>query len=735
MLAVLVVAALVAVSGGSSVSHAPSLQRPSPGAAVAAVGEGAAVGRSAGSPPASSGFGHRLATLALGTHSSSGGFPSTPAWLAYDLADRSFYVAVAPSGVDIVPGNFSYVPVVEATIPVGTDPFGVAYDNGSGAIFVTNSGSGNVSVLSGTMAHPIATVPVGAQPRGVAYDPVDQEVYVANNASNNVTVINASTFRVVASVPVGSNPVGVAVDAATGDVYVANHGSANVSVISGATNRVVRTDPTPAGPYGVAVDNQTDTVFVSDEAGQNVSVISGSSTASVTNISVSDPALGSLDLQGIAYDGADGLIWVGGGALALVAIDPANDTVRTVLNLDPSGVAYDPNTGDLCVTNTANATFECTVFLGPRPPTYPVSFFGTGLPSSLSWNVTISGLLVAASPSGSQPAEVGLRNGSYSFAVGAPYGWAATVPTGTFVVAGAPVTYNVTFESVPEYGVAWIEQGLPNGTAWSVTVGGGIGPLVTSGTTLIASLTNGSYRFSVGVPYGYTATPAQGLLSVAGANQTVSIRCAPAGVNATYRLTFHESGLPNGTGWGIAIGGTLATSSTPTVNFSEPNGTYTYVVLAVTGYVTNSSGSVPVNGTNVTVPVSFQPQSYPVVFVEFGLPNGSRWNVTATNSTTGFNRTATSVTDAVTIDLPNGTYSIRFTVPPGYTVTFGAGTVTVGGAPGTPYSLTAVGPPPRGAGASGIPWATGVLLAGVAVAVAITAIGIVLLARRRPPAS
>lgn len=737
---VLLVLAIVAGSTLAAAVAGPAVSRTGPPqdglhpASPGMVERAPVVGPAAAQGP-SSVFVHRLSAVVLGPDSPANGIPATPAWLAYDLADQSFYVAVAPSGVDIIPGNFSYVPAVSATIPVGNDPFGVAYDNRTGDLFVTNAGSGNVSVLSGTLARPISAIPVGAQPRGVAYDPVNREVYVANNASDNVTVINASTLQVVASVPVGSNPIGVAADPATGDVFVANHGSSNVSVISGATNRVVRTDPTPAGPYGVAVDNRTDTVFVSDEAAGNLSVISGTSLAGVANISVSVPPLGIADLQGIAYDVADGLVWVGAGATALVAIDPINDSVRAVVNMDPSGVAYDPNTGDLCVTNTANTTFECAQFLGSRPLVYSVAFNATGLAPGLSWNVTISGVLVGTSSAGSFPVQFYLRNGSYTFGVGAPYGWTPAVPTGTFRVAGAPVALNVTFVPVPEYGVAWIEQGLPTGTPWNVTVGGGVGTLSPTGTTLLAALTNGSYPFTVGSPSGFFATPAQGLLTVAGANETERIGFAPALANGMYRLSFRETGLPNGTGWGVALGGALETSSTPTVSFAESNGTYAYVILAVTDYVANSSGTVRVNGSNTSVAVMFQPQSYPVVFVEFGLPNGSRWNVTATNVTQGFNRTASSVTDAVTIDLPNGTYSIRFTVPPGYTVTFSPDPVTVGGASGNQLTVIAHGPPGPApeSGASGIPLSWVVLFVGAAVAA--TAIVVWLLGRRgKPPA-
>src|SRR2546428_12221555 len=48
----------------------------------------------------------------------------------------------------------------------------------------------------------VATIPVGDYPRGVAYDPGNGYIYVANTLSNNVSVISGRT--VVATNPVGN---------------------------------------------------------------------------------------------------------------------------------------------------------------------------------------------------------------------------------------------------------------------------------------------------------------------------------------------------------------------------------------------------------------------------------------------------------------------------------------------------------------------------------------------------
>ena len=78
-----------------------------------------------------------------------------------------------------------------------------------------------------------ATIPVGSDPFGVAVEQFTGKVYVANFSSNTVSVINPATNAVIATIPVGGEPVGVAVNQLTGKVYVTNTHSDTVSVIGG----------------------------------------------------------------------------------------------------------------------------------------------------------------------------------------------------------------------------------------------------------------------------------------------------------------------------------------------------------------------------------------------------------------------------------------------------------------------------------------------------------------------
>ncbi|MGD0406565.1 MAG: YncE family protein, partial [Candidatus Bathyarchaeia archaeon] len=106
---------------------------------------------------------------------------------------------------------------VTATVPVGSEPIGVAVTPDGAYAYVTNYGggyygSGSVSVISTATNTVTATVTVGSEPIGVAVTPNGAYAYVTNYGSGYyVSVISTATNTVTATVTVGTYPVGVAV--------------------------------------------------------------------------------------------------------------------------------------------------------------------------------------------------------------------------------------------------------------------------------------------------------------------------------------------------------------------------------------------------------------------------------------------------------------------------------------------------------------------------------------------
>jgi hypothetical protein len=328
--------------------------------------------------------------------------------------------------------------------------------------------------------------------------------------------------------------------------------------------------------------------------------------------------------------------------------------------------------------------------------------------------------------------EFFLINGNYTFNVSSAVpAYAPVQPSLTFSLSSLGVwpasAAQIDFRQWA-YSVSYNESGLPNGTAWSITLDG-----VTTNSTASAIVfeePNGSYRYAVGAPVGFLGTPSAGTITIVGAPPT-SIRINFTSTRA-YTLTFHETGLPMGTGWAVAVGSALSSARTANLTFSEENGTYDYVVLSVAGYTTNGSGVVSIAGGNRTVPLDFAPETFPVIVVEFGLPYGTNWTATVSNVSTGFSETKPTNTSTIIFFLPNGTYALNVTVPAGYSANVTTGTFTVAG----PGSLSprvgfapVVAPPSTTSPASDLPW----VVAAAAVIIAGFLAVLLLLRYRRPP--
>ena len=149
----------------------------------------------------------------------------------------------------------------------------------------------------------------------------------------------------------------------------------------------------------------------------------------------------------------------------------------------------------------------------------------------------------------------------------------------------------------------------------------------------------------------------------------------------TYTVTFTETGLPSGTSWSVTLNGTSESSTSGTITFSLPNGTYSYTVSSVSGYsVSPSSGSITVSGKNFNQAITFTPTTtsvskYTVTFTETGLPSGTTWyvNVTGGNDYSSSNRT-------ISFYSTNGTFTYVLSRPPlNYVLPVSSGDFTVDG--------------------------------------------------------
>ena len=330
---------------------------------------------------------------------------------------------------------------------------------------------------------------------------------------------------------------------------------------------------------------------------------------------------------------------------------------------------------NLTITDANGATTSTTVAVTVTPPSSPLSILA--LPS-LSRGISPLAVgfssILSADTTGGLAYTWSLPNGTvFSDASRASYSFTGI---GTVEVAlrvanlsmGAGATYRLSISLPPAFLITFEETGLAPGTSWSVLLNGQ--PLnATSNTASFAEL-NGTYTYAIEPIRGYTVSPSSGTVIVQGRGVQVPLVFTAF----EYIVTFGQRGLPSGIMWNITLDGSAQSSTGNSIEFSVPNGTYSYTVGSVPGYTPSpSSGSVTVNGAAVDVPtITWTQVIYTVTFAESGLPTGTNWTVAVAGTT------VSSTTGRITLQEPNGTYGYVITPIAGYSTTY-RGQVTVDG--------------------------------------------------------
>jgi len=291
---------------------------------------------------------------------------------------------------------------VTATIPVGSNPIGVAINQNGTKVYVGNALSNDISVIDTATNNIIATVRVGNSPQGVAVSPNGKKVYVTNRYSNNVSVID-TTNTVVSTVNTGKNPEGVAVSPDGKKIYVTNYGDNTVSIIDTVTKAIITTVSVGRGPKDIAVTPDGNRVYVVNSDSGSITIID-TATNSVTNtVKVGGTPFGVT----VNPDGKKVYVTNNAEYFSTVSvIDTATNKITATIPVgpDPVGIAVTPDGkkvyvainlyNTVSVIDTATNAVTATMLVGNSPyasgqfigsipiqPVYPLANFSSNITS------------------------------------------------------------------------------------------------------------------------------------------------------------------------------------------------------------------------------------------------------------------------------------------------------------------------------------------------------------------
>ncbi len=307
-----------------------------------------------------------------------------------------------------------------------------------------------------------------------------------------------------------------------------------------------------------------------------------------------------------------------------------------------SGFTVIPESGSINLTQYALVNVQYL-------ENYTLTFKETGLPSGTNWTVDLNNVNYTSSTS----KLITVTNGSYSYMVTTALGFTAvTNASGTLTINGSSMTVNVLFNET--FKTTFTETGLPSGAVWYVNITGMASSGPVNKTSYSVYLLNGTFSYAIATPDKiYEPSPITSSVKVNATSQTVNIKFT----ELTYKVTFTETGLPSGTEWFVNLSnGKSFNSTTSTITFYEPNGSYSYTLGSSNfNYGNSSSLSFTVKGASVSVNVNIPLLTYTVTLTEKGLPSGATWYV---NVTGPMNVTLkTTAGSANLTGLPNGQYS------------------------------------------------------------------------------
>ncbi len=227
--------------------------------------------------------------------------------------------------------------------------------------YVTNGGSGTISIYDVVNVRLDRELPVGHNPVAVTASPVRNEVYVVNkgpaNGSGSVSVINAESNTVAATIPVGGQPVALALNPEGDLAYVANSASNSVSVLDLKTRRQIAILGAGEQPVALRVSPDGKTLAVANRVGNSISLIDPATGMLRT---VFGGCLGASDVV-ILPDSSKAFAACSGGhqvmaiALARPAAHPAQpDRLESLLDVgrQPLQLALKPDGGEIFVLNS-----------------------------------------------------------------------------------------------------------------------------------------------------------------------------------------------------------------------------------------------------------------------------------------------------------------------------------------------------------------------------------------------
>jgi large repetitive protein len=493
--------------------------------------------------------------------------------------------------------------------------------------YIANYNANTVSVVNTALNTIVATIPVGTNPHGVAVSPNNQWVYVTNRGSNNVSVIDAATNTVFTTIPVMPNPFKLAFSPTGQYLYVSCEGGGGwVVVIATATNAFVESFNI-RGARGIAAYWDDDHVSIVNDGGQSVSMLTRTlNTVQAIRIHSPDldnPLTGPYDL--VSHP-SNNKIYVTDYLVNIIHLVDAttNRVIGTIPTGNrPFGLSLNSNGSRLYVANhQSNDVTVINTLTNAVITTVPVGLNPHGI------SVGANGRLYVVNEGSNTVSVVDTTNYTVvaTIAVGTqPISLGNFMQTSQLHCEGTPVSFRITVSPLPN---AYITVATPTTFCQgeNVVLNANTGAGLTyqwqhNGIALVANAA--SFTASMAGSYTAVVTDANTCVNTSNAKVVIVNALPIATISNNTPTTFCQGGnvvLNANTGNGLTYqwknNGTDLAANATTATFTATNtGSYTVVVTDANGCVnTSNAKTVIVN----PLPIATISNNTPTTFCQGG---------------------------------------------------------------------------------------------------------------------
>jgi YVTN family beta-propeller protein len=240
---------------------------------------------------------------------SSGGWD----YITVDSQNKKMYVSHGTQ-VNILSITGDSIGVIEKTNGV----HGIALATPFGKGYTSNGRDNSCTVFNLKTDKPEGTIPVGTNPDAIFYDNFSKKIFVFNGRSNDATVIDPATDKVLATIPIGGKPE-TGVSDEKGKIFVNSETTNEVVVINAKTLKVENRYKIDGGeePSGLAIDPLTNRLFVGCGGNQTFVVMDATNGKNLAKFPI-----GNCD--GVAFDPALKLAYSSNGEGTLSVIREVN---------------------------------------------------------------------------------------------------------------------------------------------------------------------------------------------------------------------------------------------------------------------------------------------------------------------------------------------------------------------------------------------------------------------------